>query len=336
MSWILCAGLLLVSGALAQEQPYIDSIKAEIQANEPPPTAPMGATPYIEQLQEKARKEDAKLGPADQPAQGSYIEYLKQQNPAPNTEAGAPAGAWLEAEQARLGVVPVESPIADMAAGKSRKKLDTQTTESRNMFGLRVNAYASRGFTAEGSGRAFESVYTATWYPEFILFYERLLVNSQVWGSIGIGGTVGFGFFQGRGLFAHNLSKPWAPGEQFGTQSRTDFTFVSVPVFAGVSYRMNFLKYVRPYVQAMAGGLGAIETRNDSLPTRFGYGVAVAASAGANIVLNWMDPQTSFELHDFAGVSRYYLTADFTFQLPVFGQIRYSNLALSAGLTYEF
>ena len=332
--------LSLIAAAEEAKQPYIDQQLMEMEAKNPPPTAPAvaGDTPYLEQLRTNAEKEEAKKPPEDRLTQGSYIEQLRRETP-DDFKTPEPAGdsqSWLEKERAHLGQEKVESPIADLAAGKTRTQIKPEDLNTKNAFGLRLNAYATRGFTAEGSNHAFSDVYTSSWYPEFVLFYERQLVNSQTWGSIGLGVTAGFGLFEGQGLFSFDLNKPFPSGGTFGLTSRTHFTFVSVPVFFGASYRMNFLKYVRPYAQAMAGGLGAVEARNDGLPLRFGYGIAVAASAGLNFLLNWLDPQSSFELHDLVGVNRYYLTADFTLQIPVFGMIRYSNVALSAAMTYEF
>lgn len=341
--------LLLTPGAvwgLEVQEPYIESLRQQM-AEEGKPVEPasglVGQTPYINKLRAKAEEEETKKDPEERIPTGSYIELLKAQDPkafAETDKVESSQSSWLEQEKTRLGTEKAESPIRDMQEGRTRKNLTRQDEPVKNAFGIRVNAFATRGFVAEGSAQDFSSIYQSAWYPEIIAFYERQLLSSETWGALGLGVTSGFGFFQGTGFFAKNLRKPWSADpdnpDLFGTTSRTQLTFISVPLFAGVSYRMNFLKYLRPYAQAMAGGIGAIEMRNDGLSNKYAYGIAVAASGGVNFLLNWIDPKGSFELFDTFGVNRFYLTADLTAQIPLFGLIRYTNVAFSAGMTYEF
>ncbi len=334
--------LLLMTAVWGAEmkQPYIDQLKAEMAGKETGSAQAVGATPYLDRIRADAEAREARLAPEDRPATGSYIEKLKQEDPQkaalPSDQLGTSQASWLEQEKARLGNEERISPIEDMATGKSRKKAKLEDKPSKNAFGLRLNAYAIRDFTAQNSTRPFSQVYSASWYPELVLFYERQFLSSESWGSLGLSVTSGFGMFQGIGIFEHNLLKPWDPSDRFGTTSQTSLTFVSIPLFVGGIYRMNFLKYVRPYGQAQVGGVGAIETRNDGLGTKLSYGAALSASGGANILLNWIDPNSSAELLDTLGATRYYLTADFTAQIPLFGLIRYTNMVFSAGMTYEF
>ncbi len=314
LALMLCGSLLAANGRAIEtvQQPYIDGLLTEMREEDPDSFK----TPN------EALKVDG-VAP-----QGSYLEELKEDEPNIFSHTEGPLKP-VDPEP------PAVSPIADTLAGRTRKSTEKRGT-TLNAFGMRFNAFATRGFSATSSARVFSEIYSSSWYPEIMLFYERQLFHSENWGSVGLVGTVGFGYFYGKGVFAFELNKAWDPASSFGSVSQTSFSFLSFPAFVGLNYRLNLLRMFRPYAQAMVGGLGAAETRNDNHPTTFGYGLAFAFGGGVNFLLDWLNPGTSFELYDATGVQRYFLTGDMTVQTPLFGGIRYSNVAFSFGMTYEF
>jgi hypothetical protein len=149
-------------------------------------------------------------------------------------------------------------------------------------------------------------------------------------------GSVGLGYYHGNGNFAVDLAKPDGSGEFFGTASRTKFQFFTLPVMAGLSYRFNLLRILRPYVMAGPTLIGYVEMRNDSKEGNRGYSTGVYFSGGVSILLDWISKTSSWELYSNEGVKHYYLTIDYSRLSTLSGDVSVAVSGVYAGLTFEF
>jgi hypothetical protein len=226
------------------------------------------------------------------------------------------------------------SAIRETLTGSSRKSY-RKIGPVKNAFVFRLNAYSTRTMSVTNGARSFGTVYSSPWYPEITVQYERQLYHHEVAGSVGISFTTGFGYYLGKGVMAVNLTNP-VTGVAFGTESRTNVNGFVFPFYVGANYRLNLMKYVRPFAQAGVGTTGMLEVRSDSAKNRYAFGLGAQFSGGINIWMNSIDKRGADEMRDYEGVQNYYFTIDVTGYVPIALQLRYSNVVVSAGMTYEY
>jgi hypothetical protein len=316
---ISLAVLFSVATASAQESnsPYIDEIKKGLKDK---PTSEDASESFIEREQKKLKTPESQEG---------YIEELKRKNP--SLKPKEDEGSFTEQEKPKVGE-DRESAIQAFKEGRSELK-PRRTGEITGAFGFRVGAGVSRTMT-NAAGMSYADVYGSDWAPDLTGFYEWQPFHSEIFGNFGLVVSGGLAYFRNLGRLAFNLTNP-IDGSQFGFQARTYFTLLVLPASIGLNYRFNLAKYVRPYVQAAPTAIGYLESRSDGKAGHRGFSTGLALGGGLNILMDFIQPGSAWELYEEHAIKHYYLTVDYTRLSTISGDVRFSINAVSLGMTFE-
>lgn len=325
-------------------QPYIDQLKATLEPEEADDSDEEGEQvesnqPYIDRRKKKlSKKED------DEPKfEEGYIEHLRSTDPTlspldDDKTVADPSKTYLEKKKAKLGPPENESAIEAFKEGRSELK-GKRKGDIHHALSFQFNA--SHDLTASGTGelvgRSFEDLYGTGYIPRLALQYEYQPFHSEWIGSFGIllGGALTYNY--GKGKFEVNLRNP-VTGESFGIESKTKFTFFTLPVSLGLNYRLNLLRYVRPYVQGAGLTTFYRENRTDEQGGNQGMSFGMAFGGGLNLLMDWVSAESTWAFYRTFGVKHYYLTLDYT-RTTTFAMSKRVNFAantISLGLTFEY
>lgn len=314
-------------------QPYIDSIKKGMAEEGKPVSEPTrrgeNVDPYIQSLKEK-------MPSPDEARQGSIIDEVRSSAPEGQESDRGSESSYTEEIRRKLDPEPSGGAIQAVKEGRSelKAKIDRNV---RHGVSIRFGAAMSRELQAvSGSGNAtFSSIYGSGWVPSLDLAYEFMPFHSEWFGNLSFVFGLGLSVNRGKGQFSvPNLMSPW--GTPFGTESRTQLIFITIPLTAALKYRFNLFRYVLPYVQAGPTLVGMVESRNDQESGSRSNARGLTTSAGLNIPLNWIAPKASWNLYAEAGVKRYYLTIDYSRLFTFSGDVDVNISGLSLGFTYEY
>lgn len=332
----LCLGLFLGVGlaagaGLAAEtpsesvQPYLDNVLEHL-----PEQAPYDGS-YIESVKKQLAEEE---GPAEEPE--SYIDLIRES--APEEFRRTEEESYIQKLKSRLQP-QVERESAIQAVQEGRSELAPKKNGGiRNAVGLRLGAASlAQSITAQGSNaaRAFQEIYKESWVPDLTLFFEFQPFRDEWLGAVGLVVSSGVAVYRGTGLFQYTLLNP-VTGQAFASESRTAFTFYTIPLFVGANYRFSLARILRPYVQAGPSAFGYVETRSDNTSTLYGVSWGGIVSGGVNLLLDWISPGSAWSLYELASVKHYYLTVDYSQVITLSGPVRFSSSEISVGFTYEY
>jgi len=298
----------------ASQQPYIDSLISELPKETYSGTA-ANPDPYIQSLRTKL-----KAGP-NEDASG-YTEELRKEIPSDGSEG------YSE----RLGrTLPKDtgSAIEDYRKGKKLKP-NKGSLETRSAFGFKLFATATRTYSAsaENIDVAYETVYGSGWVPDFAVHYEWRPFTGSFIKKFGLYTSVGASFTKALGKL--NYQGP------FGTDSRTEFKFITIPVNIGLIYRMNFGDIIYPYFAGGPSMVGLIEQRNDKTDGNKGYTPGYWFSGGVALGLDWISPKNSWEQYESTGAKHTYLTLDYTrLESLGAGLVEFTVDGVEVGFTFE-
>ena len=310
-------------------QPYIDQLKEHLQKQDEtsaPARSNENPQPFIE-------SQKAKMAPKSEDG-GSYIESLKKT--APERYQPAQTGeSYLEQERAKIAPKPTGGAIEAVREGRSELKAKKEGPIT-GAVGIRIGSIEGRDISAiPGAGlRNFDDVYGSGYTPDVTLFYEFQPFHSEWYGNFGIVTSLGVRYNSGTGVFQFDLPNP--AGGNFGLASHTKFQFFTMPVMAGLNYRFNLARYIRPYIQAGPTLIGYYEQRSDSVGGKRGNSRGVQYGAGVAILLDWFDRQSSWDLYQNYNIKQYYLTFDYTRLQTFSGDVNFTLSGMYAGLTFEF
>ena len=332
--------VLLNRSAKADEikQPYIDELRATSpeQTKTPEVRSIDSPDPYLQSERSKMHGGFREMQNGE-----SYIDFLKRTDPKAGATSEVSDESYLEKEQERLMEKAHEkdesrSAIADYHSGKKLKP-NMGDNRPNHSVAVTIGTSLNRSVTASSaavSGTAFSSVYQSSLAPTINFAYEIRPFDHDWLGSLGFVFGGGLTYQPGVGVFQFNLTKP--SGASFGSQSNTKLQFFTAPVIAGVNYRMSLARYVRPYVQAAPSLILYYESRNDNVDGHRGYSRGVLLSGGINILMDWFDKKSSWDLYDENRYKHYYLTIDYSRLTTIAGDLNFAVEGVSAGLTFEF
>jgi hypothetical protein len=319
-AWYL-ALLLSVASAADENAPYIDRLKQGL-----PPQEDTGS------LIDEVRKKKGVI--TDN--QDGYIRRLKEGLEPRKEEA---ADGYLESERARLGASKSEGgAIQAVLDGKSKLK-SRREGKVTGAAGFRVGASMNHTVTASPDFqlRSYEEIYGASTIPAFELFYEFQPFRSEILGNIGIFTSLGAKVVRGFGKFKTALTKPLAiGGGVFPEESRTQFSFVSIPIAAGLSYRFHLLKYLRPYAVVGFGGVPWAEMRSDAQSGHRGFSRMMNINFGVAILLDWMNEDSAFDMYDSFSIKHSYLSVDYVKRTHLGGNVSFDTSGVLVGMTFEY
>jgi hypothetical protein len=311
-------------------QPYIDQLKEEMkEASEPETPQPSGVLdPYLQGIRKELKQKD----PKDKGLQ-PYIDELKNLDPK-NDQVTESDESYIEREKAKLSPEEERSPIKEVMSGRGDLK-PKKLGEIHHAMGFRYGVALSRSYSAPGlEARPFDQVYGQNYSPDGTFFYEYQPFHSEWFGNIGLFGMVGVGFNSGNGQFSYAVPKPTNPTETFPITSGVKFQFYTVPVTAGLNYRFNLARIIRPYIFFGPTAVGYIETRNDELPGHKGASFGLYTTVGAALSLDWATE--AWDLYSSFGVKHYYLTFDYLQITTLFGDVNISSSGFLVGLAFEY
>ena len=318
------------------DQPYIDRIKRSMNEEEalgePSPSEGAGYT-------EKLKGELKAKGKTGEPGKNytGRIQSLIQEEQAESGEKAEPSEGYSSNLKQKLAPKkPEDSAIARVRRGESELKIRKEG-DIHFLGGFQLGTSATRSVRDIGgvTNVTLETVYGTSWVPDVRFHMEWQPFHSEWFGNLGFQGTAGFTLQTGKASFQFPLNDP-VSGEPFGSTSRTELRFITVPVTVGATYRFNLLHWIRPYAQAAGLMVGYSESRSDGLADQSGYSTGVSWGGGANLLLNPLFPSTARDLYLSNGVHHLYLTVDWNQQFTKTGDLEFRSNTVSAGLSYEF
>ncbi|MGZ3707312.1 MAG: hypothetical protein ACXWPM_00420, partial [Bdellovibrionota bacterium] len=244
---------------------------------------------------------------------------------------------YIDQLQQKIGPPDTTSAIEQVKEGKSELKFK-RSEDIHWAIGLDYNTYSpatSISAASTGTGTPFLSIYGSNYSPQLSFFAEWQPLHSETWGSLGVKAMGGLAYFYGQGNFAVTINNA-ITNQPFSTQSATTFYFVQLPATLGVDYRMNILKYVRPFAFVGFTAMGYLESRNDNRPGNQGWSQCLTGQFGLNILLDWMSKMTAWDSYADHGIKHTYLTVDYQQVLTVGGDVSFNTSSINAGMTFEF
>ncbi len=338
--WRRAALLLVLLGIAAPlahaDQPYIDRIKRSMSEEEALSDAsPSEGAGYTEKLKGELKSKGTVSDPGKNYT--GRIQSLIQDEQAESGEKPDSSEAYTSTLKRKLAPAqPEESAIARVKQGESELRIRKEG-EIHFLGGFQLGASATRSVRDLGgvTNAPLETVYGTSWVPDVRFHMEWQPFHSEWFGNLGFQGTAGFTLQTGKASFQFPLNDP-VSGEPFGSTSRTELRFITVPVTVGATYRFNLLQWIRPYVQASGLMVGYSESRSDGLADQSGYSTGVSWGGGANFLLNPIFPSAARELYLSSGVHHLYLSIDWNQQWAKEGGLEFRSNTVSAGLSYEF
>lgn len=316
---VFTAGALLSSFTLhaaepVSHQPYIDSLISGLPKDPNPHTAE-NPNPYIQSIQKKL-----KTDPSEDTT--GYSDELKRQLPAKDGSEGY---------SDRIGkTLPPDrgSAIEDYRKGR-KLKADKGTLETRNAFGFKLFASATRDYAAGANTDVeYSTVYGNGWVPDFAIHYEWRPFTGSLLKKFGLYSSLGASFTKAFGKLNYQGS--------FGSDSRTEFKFITLPVNVGLIYRMNLGDVIYPYFAGGPSAIGFVEQRNDTASGNRGYTLGYWFTGGVALGLDWISPRNSWEQFETSGAKHTYLTIDYTYlQSVAGGLVEFTVDGIEVGFTFE-
>lgn len=314
LGFLLLAALVIATPrALAVDQPYIDSLISELPKDQFPPTTG-NPDPYLQSIK-------AKIGNGED-ADG-YTAEVKKQIGSDDPSAGY-------TQRLQQGLDPHSgSAIEDYRNGK-KLRANKGSLDTRSAFGFNVMASATRTYTAgERQDIAYESVYGNKWVPDFTLHYEWRPFTSAFLKKFGLYSSAGASFTTANGILNYQDTR-------FGSESRTQFRFIVLPVNVGLIYRFSLFGFMWPYFAGGPSAIGFIESRNDKQPSHHGYDFGYWFSGGVAFGLDWLSPKSSWDQYESTGVKHSYFSIDYSYLESVSGGlVQFTVDGVRAGFTFE-
>jgi hypothetical protein len=147
-------------------------------------------------------------------------------------------------------------------------------------------------------------------------------------GRIGLQGGFAFQYAEGHGYLVADPSK----------ESIERFTFVTVPIFLGLSYRFEYQdrQYLAPYISGGGTYIVLAEKRDDSSEVKaigsFGY----YASAGALLNVTAFSREMAAEFRTEYDISNIWINVEFRTVQVQAESFTYDNSFIQGGVTFDF
>lgn len=322
-------------------QPYIEKQKRKMEKaakEKGEPSAFQSSESYTERMKQKLQKQDAERETPLKRSEGYTEQQRRKLDAAAPIQPVTPGSETSYTEQEKKKLAPEEekSAIQDYKEGKSRK-LEAQIPKFvHNSFGLRYGVSLTRNITASSAYQAhdFQSVYGANYSPDVSLYYEYKIFHHDYYGSLGIMGMFGVGYFSGQGLFGSALTRP--DGTPFSQTSQTNFQFFTIPVTLAVRYQIQVLKFLLPFAAAGPTVIGYEELRDDNGPTLHGYSKAIYTSVGTAILLDWISGRDHWDQYADNGIKHMYLTVEYSRMMTFSGNVSFTISGVFLGFAFDF
>lgn len=169
----------------------------------------------------------------------------------------------------------------------------------------------------------FSDIYGSSELFTLMLDYEWQPFSK--YGKLGLQLGVGLATAQGNGRFLD------------GSLAEEKYTFIAIPLNAGVVYRLEYFKrqWVAPYVSGGGSFIGLAEMRDDG---KNNFSNVMAAYGGGGLMFNMtaLDKQMAFNLDNEYGVGNLWLTAEVRYQQAFSEDLDFSGTIMSLGFSADF
>jgi hypothetical protein len=339
---LLSLGLGLFSKAAWSTEtsvsPYIDQLKAKMESEGKPTEEPARTSespdPYIQSLRKKMNlpSEGGEPSTSNEP----YIDHLKEKNPELNQKSDTEYSDYTEKMRAQLKPSEPGGAIEAVREGHSELHMK-RPGHIRGGVGFKIGSAMNRTFSAGSDLQAnsFTNIYGNSWRPDFNLIVEYKPFYSETFGSLGFIAMGGVAIYKASGRFAVQLTEP-DNTTSFPMSSRTQMTFLSVPATIGAKYQFNLSYIIRPYAIVGPTLVGVEELRNDGYGAKKAVSKGLTTTAGAAILLDWMNADNTWNLYQDFSVKHYYLTVEYTKLTTVSSPVDVSYSGLTAGFQFDF
>lgn len=177
---------------------------------------------------------------------------------------------------------------------------------------------------------SFESIYTEGQQPILMFDYEWQPFTK--YGKLGVQLGLGVMVANGTGIF---LTPPSDPDQQ---TPKEKYTFVAVPINAGVVYRLEWMsrQWVAPYIAGGGTYVAVAEFRDDG-KSPSGVGTPGAYGAGGLLFnITAMNRETAFTIRSEYGISNLWVSVDFRYLKTFNEDLDFNSSIIGAGITADY
>ncbi|WP_413289955.1 hypothetical protein [Bdellovibrio sp. HCB337] len=176
--------------------------------------------------------------------------------------------------------------------------------------------------SADGT-TTFKDMYTADDIFTLLVDYEWQPFSK--YGKLGVQLGGGFSMTSGHGRFLD------------GTEALESYDFVTLPLNAGVIYRLEYFKrqWVAPYISAGGSYIAVAEIRDDGKNNFTGTPAAYGAG-GLMFNITALDKQMAFNLDAEYGVGNLWLVGEYRYQKSFSEDLDFTGGIMSLGISADF
>lgn len=172
----------------------------------------------------------------------------------------------------------------------------------------------------------FDDMYDGAQKLSIGLDYEYYFSTQN--GKLGVQGGLAFQFAQGHGRLASDPTQ----------ESVEKFTFITMPLFLGLTYRFEYKdrQLLAPYISGGGTYAVLVETRDDrSKPNMIGS-FGFYGSGGCLLNITAMDRDLSAEMRSEYGIANLWVSAEFRTVYVESDAFSYINNFIQAGVTVDY
>ncbi len=120
--------------------------------------------------------------------------------------------------------------------------------------------------------------------------------------------------------------------------AKEEYTFLAIPLNAGLVYRFEYVErqWLAPFIAAGGTYYGLAEIRDDGQDNRFVGSPGAYGAGGAMLNISALDKETGFIFDREYGISNLWLTLEFRAVQSISDSLDMSSNTLSAGVTVDF
>lgn len=178
------------------------------------------------------------------------------------------------------------------------------------------------------NGLSFKDYYGSDFVPTLLAQYEWHLTDKV--GRIGILFETGVASRQAPGRFRRTDMSSLVPDEQF--------TFIVVPLQAGLIYRFQFAgaQWIVPYAIGGGGYSGVAEFRDDGKSPIFGGTFTFYGGGGFNFLMDWFDRHAVAQLEQDYGITHVWASLEYRQTFSVKSDLNLTSGFGNLGFSFDY
>lgn len=172
----------------------------------------------------------------------------------------------------------------------------------------------------------FDDMYDGAEKLSIGLDYEYFFTTEG--GKLGVQGGLAFQFAQGHGRLASDPTQ----------ESVEKFTFITMPLFLGLTYRFEYKdrQLLAPYISGGGTYVALVETRDDRSKPNFTGNFGFYGAGGCLFNITALDRDLSGEMRSEYGIANLWVSAEFRSVYVDSEAFSYINNFIQAGVTVDY